>query len=408
MLATTMPRMSRLHIVSLLLALVVSACGGSSAGEATLDVWVRGTEGELLGRLVPEFEAAHPGIKVKVTAVPTEASHDKYLTAIAGGNTPDVALLGTTWMAEFARTNALQEVPGTIELSQFFPGAAATVRVGRKDYGVPWYVETRVLYYRTDIARRAGVSAPPRTWEQLKSMARAMQAKGGARYGIFLSTANWFEYLPFVWQAGGDVLQDGHVVLDSPEATDAFGFYKSFFDEGLAPTNLRVDFQIAAAFVRGTHPMFFSGPWQMGLIREVAGKPFDSKWAVAPMPSRRSNTSFVGGGNWVVFNGSAHREAAWSFVSWMSAPKTQARWFEISSDLPANRAAWDLPPLNAEPRVRVFGEQLKNARSPAPDPRWEQYAHALETGLDTTLRSTGADTAGARQLEQTVAAVGHE
>ena len=394
-------------VVGVVLAFAVGACGSErSARTVTLDVWARGTEGELLSRLTPDFEASHPSIRVNVTAVPTDASHEKYLTAVAGGHTPDVAMLGTTWMAEFARTDALDEVPSSIDLSQFFPGAANTVEVDGKAFGVPWYVETRVLYYRTDIARRAGVRGPPRTWEELKSMSRALQAKGGARYGIYLSTANWLEFLPFVWQAGGDILKDGDVILDSPEATEAFGFYKSFFDEGLAPTSSRVDFQIVPAFVRGTHPMFFSGPWQMGVIREVAGEAFDSKWAVAEVPGRRTNMSYVGGGNWGVFRASTRRDAAWEFVKWMSAPETQARWFELSSDLPASRPAWGRPELSGEPRVRVFGEQLKNARSPEPNPRWEEYASALETGLDTELRSPAQSAEGARKLATSVSAVG--
>jgi len=85
--------------------------------------------------------------------------------------------------------------------------------------------------------------------------------------------------------------------------------------------------------------MFFSGPWHMGLIREAGGEGFDSKWAVAPMPTNKTNTSFVGGSNWAVFKTSQNRDAAWKFVEWMSEPETQAKWYEISSDLPANQAA---------------------------------------------------------------------
>ncbi len=69
---------------------------------------------------------------------------------------------------------------------------------------MPWYVETRVLYYRTDIAEKAGITAPPATWDELKAMAKAMQDKGGAKWGISLGTKNWQEYLPFLWSNGGE------------------------------------------------------------------------------------------------------------------------------------------------------------------------------------------------------------
>ena len=156
---------------------------------------------------------------------------------------------------------------------------------------MPWYVETRLLYYRTDIAKKAGITEAPKTWDELKATARAMQDKGGAKYGINLSTNNWQEYLPFVWQAGGDLAKGDEFTLNSPQAAEATGFYKSFADEGLSPNTTKQGFDITPAFVRGTHPMFFSGPWHMGLIKEAGGKGFDKKWAVAPMPTKETNTS---------------------------------------------------------------------------------------------------------------------
>ena len=104
---------------------------------------------------------------------------------------------------------------------------------------MPWYVETRLLYYRTDIAKKAGITEAPKTWDELKTTARAMQDKGGAKYGINLSTNNWQEYLPFVWQAGGDLAEGDKFTLNSPQGAEATGFYKSFVDEGLSPNTTK-------------------------------------------------------------------------------------------------------------------------------------------------------------------------
>ena len=250
---------------------------------------------------------------------------------------------------------------------------------------MPWYVETRLLYYRTDIAKKAGITEAPKTWDELKATARAMQDKGGAKYGINLSTNNWQEYLPFVWQAGGDLAKGDEFTLNSPQGAEATGFYKSFADEGLSPNTTKQGFDITPAFVRGTHPMFFSGPWHMGLIDEAGGKGFDKKWAVAPMPTKETNTSFVGGSNWAVFKSTENRDAAWKFVEWMSKPETQAKWYEVSSDLPANQAAWKLPALAEDPNVAIFGKQLENAKSPPPFPKWEEIGTALNAELDKVI-----------------------
>jgi hypothetical protein len=88
--------------------------------------------------------------------------------------------MGTTWMGEFGDAGALDEVPATIAPDAFYEGAWATNVVDDTAYGVPWYVETRVLYYRTDIAEKAGITKAPTTWDELKAMAKAMKDKGGA------------------------------------------------------------------------------------------------------------------------------------------------------------------------------------------------------------------------------------
>jgi len=345
-------------------------------------------------------------LKVNVTAVPVDAAHDKILTSVAGNQAPDVAMVGTTWMGELARTNTLDEAPANIDPAQFFKGAADTNVVDGKTYGVPWYVETRLLYYRTDIAKKAGITEAPKTWDELKAMAKAMQEKGGAEYGINLSTNNWQEYLPFVWQAGGDLAKDDKFTLDSPQGAEATAFYKSFADEGLSPNTTKQGFDITPAFVRGTHPMFFSGPWHMGLVDEAGGKGFHKKWAVALMPSKQTNTSFVGGSNWAVFKSTKNRDAAWKFVEWMAKPETQAKWYEVSSDLPANQAAWDQPALAEDPNVKIFGEQLENAKSPPAFPRWEEIGTTLNTELDKVIRSKDDGQQAAAKLNESLSAIG--
>ena len=145
-------------------ALALSACGrggetasggataqGISDGKAngTITVWAMGAEGEKLPALAKEFETANPGVKVEVTGIPWDSAHDKFTTAITASKTPDAAMVGTTWMGEFAGLGALDPTPASIDKSAFFEGAQKTTEVGGKSFGIPWYVETRLVYYRT-------------------------------------------------------------------------------------------------------------------------------------------------------------------------------------------------------------------------------------------------------------------
>ncbi|MFS8497603.1 MAG: extracellular solute-binding protein, partial [Micromonosporaceae bacterium] len=158
-------------------ALALAACGRDSGGGADdaqpvgegkatgeITVWAMGTEGEALEAFAQEFTKENPDATVTVTAIPWDAAHQKISSAIAGGQTPDVAMIGTTWMGEFAKTGALDPTPpGLIDPSAFFEGAWNTTVVDGTSYGVPWYVETRLIYYRKDLAEQAGVT-PPTSW----------------------------------------------------------------------------------------------------------------------------------------------------------------------------------------------------------------------------------------------------
>ena len=167
--------------------LLAAACGtnagtaapGESTGPATqapaispaaslggsLTVWAMGNEGVKLKVLADAFMAGNPGVTVNVTPVDWGQAVAKLQTAIAGKQTPDVSQMGTDMMGQFAATGALEPVPANIEPGTFFESAWNTNIVDGTVYGVPWYVETRLLYYRTDVAEKAGITAPPATWD---------------------------------------------------------------------------------------------------------------------------------------------------------------------------------------------------------------------------------------------------
>ena len=157
----------------------------SGAPEGDLQVWAMGTEGDNLGVLADAFMEEFPDVNVEVTAVPWDAAHERLVTAIAAGDVPDVSMIGTTWMGEFATMGGLAPTPESIDPAQFFEGAWNTTVVDGVSYGVPWYVETRLVYYRTDLAEEGGFNQAPASWEELTQLAQAT-VDGGAEYGISL------------------------------------------------------------------------------------------------------------------------------------------------------------------------------------------------------------------------------
>ncbi len=376
----------------------------------TVSLWAMGTEGELLADFTKTFEKTHPDIKVEVTPIPWSSAHDKIQTAIAGGVTPDIAMMGTTWMSDFA--NGLAAVPDFIDLSDFFDSSLSTAKIQSRTVGVPWYVDTRVVYYRTDIAEKAGWKQSPATWEQFKQMASDMQKVDGVRYGVRLQTidADAFQNsLWMLWTAGGDVLNKDATewTLNTNEMLEALNFYTSFFKDGIADVN--VDTSNGAdqtRFIAGDTPMLIEGPWFSGAVKELGGNDFSSKFSVAVLPTKKTNTSFIGGANLVVFKDGKNSAAAWALIQWLSDPEIQVNFWKISGDLPAAKKAWTDPVLADDPILSVFGKQLNNAKAPPSLESWTQVAAAGNVLLEKMARGTIASSDALSELQHQAEQIG--
>ncbi len=408
--------------------LVLSACGRSSdtgaasessgpaatisAGPATgtLTMWAQGAEGENLPPLLKEFEAANPGVTVDVTAIPWDAAHNKYQTAIAGGQTPDIAQMGTTWMGDFA--DAFDAAPSEFADAGFFAGSVNSTEVNGTTVGVPWYVDTRVVFYRKDLAEQAGYSTFPTNYDDFKAMAKALQDKAGAKWGIQLlagGDGSFQSVLPFGWSGGGELMDttDGAWSLDSAEWVRAMTYYQSFFTDGIAnPAPDTGAGAAEAAFVDGSAPMMISGPYEIGNLEKAGGAEFVDKYGVATLPKDKSATSFVGGSNLAVFKESANRDAAWKLVQWLSQPEVQAKWYEATGDLPSVESAWKQGVLADDPKLSLFGEQLKDTNSPPSVPTWTQVSAAADTQVEQIVKA-GKDPAQAlKELQAQATSIG--
>ena len=261
----------------------------------------------------------------------------RLVAAIAGGDVPDVSLIGTTWMGEFATLGGFEPTPDTIDPAAFFEGAWNSTVVDGVSYGVPWYVETRLIYYRTDLAEEGGFNQAPANWDELTQLAEAM-VEGGAEYGISIQPGGigaWQTYMPFFWQAGGEIVDaDNNFTLDSEACVASMTFYQSFFESELASSTVS-DVPVEAQFADGTVGAFISGPWMIGIVNDAGADP--ESWTVAHQPTETAGTSFVGGGNLAVFAQADNKTAGWAFVEFASRPEVQVDVVR-DGERPAGRA----------------------------------------------------------------------
>jgi len=377
-------------------------CAASRPGPVTLRMWAMGREGEVVGELVRDFERIHPDIHVVVQQIPWTAAHEKLLTAVVGGSLPDVGQLGNSWISEFGTLQSLVPLDpwlaqGGLARDDYFGGIWDTNVLDGVTFGVPWYVDTRLLFYRKDMLERAGYKAMPTDWKGWKECLRALKAHGSP-FGIFLPTNEWMTPVVLGLQSGSSLLADGGTRGAFEEAAyrRAFDYYLGMFREQLAPA---IGFnEIANKYqelARGTFAMMVTGPWELGEFTRRLPDSLQSQWSTAVMPGPDGpGVSFAGGSSLVLFHGTKHPAEAWELVKFLSEPQNQVRFWRLTGDLPARKESWADTALTADPRTRAFGDQLARTEPCPMVPEWEEIATRVYEQADRAIRgATSADSA---------------
>jgi multiple sugar transport system substrate-binding protein len=398
-----------------LAALLASGCARESDGRAEVVIrfWAMGREGEVVQALLPEFERRNPGVRVHVQQIPWSAAHEKLLTAFVGDATPDVAQLGNTWVPEFVALGALEEIGSWVVRSDslseqdFFPGIWATNVIDGRAYGVPWYVDTRVLFYRTDLLAAAGYAAMPQTWEEWRAALRQLKAQlGPDRFPILLPTNEWPQPVILGMQAGGSLLRDNgrYGAFRDPRFRRGFEFYISLFREGLAPAVSAAEISNRyQEFARGNIAMMITGPWEIGEFTNRLPPELQDRWMTAPLPGPDGpGSSLAGGSSLVLFRDSPRRDAAWRLIEYLASAQQQLRFYELTGDLPAHRAAWTSPLLTENRYTRAFQQQLARVQPLPMVPEVEEIVTRVFEHGERVVRGQSSTDAALTALDRDV------
>lgn len=378
----------------------------------TVTMWAMGAEGDLLGDFVTGFEEANPGVTVEVTPIPWANAHDRFQTAIAGGVTPDIAMMGTTWMADFQ--GAFAAVPSSIDSSAFFESSIETAELDGQLRGLPWYIDVRPYFYRTDLAAEAGWDEPATTMDEFKEMARDLQALDGVDYGVRLPTAaadSFQNAMWMPWSFGAQLVNDegSEWTIDTPEMLEGLEYYSSFFEEGIADPNADIsDGAQTAEFVAGTTAIVIEGGWLRGQLTQLGGEEFSDQYAVALIPEADSGTAFVGGANLVVFEGAENPTAAWALADWFTSAEVQLEFWELAGNLPSTLAAWDDPALADDDFYSVFGQQMSDSQAVPAVTTWTQVLAAGDVVLEEIARGVTTPAEALSRLQDQADQIGFE
>lgn len=380
-----MLHVSRRGLVGSALALAVGAAlaaGAAAAAEVRVMVTIYSDKTQpYFEDAAKAFEAANPDTKIKVEMVPWDNALQQLTTDIAGGNAPDLAIIGTRWLVDFVKNDAVEPLDDRLADGTggiFFETFLSPGRLDGKVYGLPIAASARALYYNKDIFTKAGVE-PPKTWDDLHAAAQKISALGDGTYGLALQgkeieTDVYFYYA--MWSHGGSILTpDGKSGLASDAAVKAATLYKQMIDDGSTQKGVTTFSRENAQdlFKAGKAGMVMTAPFLANQIKSEGQK---INYGIIPVPSGDAGKNFTYGvtDSFVMFKTSQNKDAAWAFTKFVFQPEWRIRFTSGEGFLPTTKEEAADKAFTENADLKTFVELLPNAQFAPTIAGWEDVA----------------------------------
>lgn len=378
------------HLIPLVAGavLLIAACtqGGSApAGPTSLTVWLMtGSAPEsIVSAVNTDFEAKHPGVKVKVELQQWSNITTKLDTGFAGSAPPDVIELGNTLVAKYAAGGALEDLSGRKSgfenSSTWLQSLTESCTVNGKLYCVPYYAGSRAIIYRKDLFASANVQ-PPRSTDELLQVGRQLMNanRNDANFSaLYFPGKYWYAALPFVWDSGGDIaIRDGSQwrgALDSPQSVQGLTTLKTLVDSLSRADRNGDELKQDQAFAQGHIAMLIANGWEVAAITDPKdGDPsLKDKLGVFPIPSRTPGQTapvFLGGSDLAVGAKSKAKDLARDWVKLVTGAKYQTQMATVGQVIPNTTTLLDLN--KNSPLTGTFADAAKNSRFTPNSPNW--------------------------------------
>ncbi|HHY32936.1 MAG TPA: extracellular solute-binding protein [Firmicutes bacterium] len=354
-----------------------------NAPDETHTVW--------LNKVAQEFQA-QTGVKVNWEIVGWDTAWSRIAAAIATGEGADVSQVGTTWNPQFAATGGLEE----INIAEFGGASAfmkanldSTTYKGRY-YGVPWFAETRCLFYNKDMFAAAKVN-PPQTYDEVITVGKAItKALGPGKAFAMAGTNAWdliHNWAIILWANGGDLVDVAakKAIFNSEAGVQAMRWYVSLVENGLADKACAEynQPQADAAFINGNVAMCFMGPWNIANIEQE--NPTLNYGVVEPPKGSKGRAAFSGGSNLVIFKASKNKDAAKAWIKFLLEKEKMVDYTQhLSHMLPATLAAYD-DPYYSTGVWKTFKTALGYATAYPPLAVWGDIENAIVSEFKNVL-----------------------
>ena len=385
----------------------VAGCGGGRGDEPVGLVFSHGEEPEVLRKQISRFNRQHRGeIEVKLRLAPADTGQyfEKLRTEFQAGEADGDIISGDViWPAQFAAAGWISDLSEHFTEDLRGSHLPATISSNTHEggvYGVPWFTDAGMLYYRRDLLEKSGFSEHPKTWDELKEMALKVQRDSGAKYGFVFQGAEYeggvVNGLEFIWTHGGDVLDAGNldeVTVEAPEAVEGLETARGTVTGGVAPGAIPSykEYESYTVFLSGE--AVFMRNWPNVYARAAdpsLSKIEQAQIGVAPLPvARAGDPTYSGLGGWNLMINAASQEkieAAWAFIRYLSAPEQQKERALEGGYLPTLKGSYeDAEILSEVPVITLGREAIKNVRSRPATPFYHDMSLAMARRFHASL-----------------------
>jgi len=362
-----------------------------------------------MNEVANEFMAANPDIKVEMTYVPYEQVHDKFVTG-AATNPPtyDVVMTDVVWYDEFVKKGYLADITDRVTpemKTDIFPTAWNVVTRSDKSYGMPWLLDTKYLYYNTDLLKQAGFDAPPKTWEELLTQAKAIKDKGLVEFPIVWSwsqaEAAICDFTALLYGNGGKFLdENGKPIFNNEQGVQVLEWMKQTVDDGLTnPASASyLEGDVLNTFNQGKAAFALNWLFMYDTANfDTANSQVTGKVGITDIPVFASvngnpkSASVDGSSGFSITATSPNTDAAWKYVTYLTSLPVQMKY--SSNQLPIWKTAYEganLDTLKAASRsnpvtVPAFADQFQYATLRPNIAYYQEGSTALQLALQQAL-----------------------
>lgn len=336
-----------------------------------------------LKELIAKFEKEN-NCKVKTTELSWGDGKTKLIAAFNSRTPPDVLELGSDWIAQFSSSGSLKDITRQSEINKFVKSSQSPCFWQNKVFALPWYVDSRVLYYNKDLVKESLNDDTILNWYSILKICKKVNSKDSYGFGINGADPHrlYKKIIPLFWSNGGDIFENGKVVINSNQNIEALQMFVNLADYGIVENQRNLD----KIFLQGKLAFVFSGGWLLDKIKKENPK---LKFGLINIPPLKYGNGYsFAGGEYLALSATSNKSLlATKFLKYITDGKTTLDYCkkDIGTVLPADTAYVNNSYFHSIPNMEYFIRQLPYSKMTPVNPHWLDIEEVIESQVELAL-----------------------